>query len=98
MKARLILFSGLLAGSVLVAASADEVVLYDAATPTASVVTTGGVVSVTGSWDLSRCGSFAVEIDGVDGWKDGAFFYLLMENENALVPDSRGNRPHGHLP
>jgi hypothetical protein len=95
MKARLILFSGLLAGSVLVAASADEVVLYDAATPTASVVTTGGVVSVTGSWDLSRCGSFAVEIDGVDGWKDGAFFYLLMENENALVPDSRGNRSRG---
>ena len=87
--------SVLLAGSVAAVELADEVVLYDAANPPASAVTTGGVVSVTGCWDLSRYGSFVVELDGVDGWEDGAFFNLLMENENALVPDPRGNRSRG---
>ena len=69
---------------------ADEVVIYDASSPV-EVVATGNVFSVEGSWDISQCGEFEVEVERPGDGPHGNFLEVVMENAVSRPADRNGS-------
>ncbi len=64
------------------AAFSKEIVIYDAAVPCASAVSTGNVFSVAGSWDISDCGEFEITFER----PSSGVFSVTMENAVTCYP------------
>lgn len=69
---------------------ASEVVMYDASSPV-EVVATGNVFSVAGSWDISQCGEFEVEVERTGEGAKGNFLEVVMENPVSSPADLNGS-------
>ena len=75
------------------AAFSKEIVIYDAAAPCASAVSTGNVFSVAGSWDISDCGEFEITFER----PSSGVFSVTMENAVTCYPkpDEKGSGSRG---
>ena len=71
-----------------------RVVIYDAAAG-GETVATGNVFTVFGSWDVSRCGTFAVEIERPPSGTDATYLSVQMANAGSRPADGNGSGSEG---
>ena len=95
MKLSLLFFAVALAGMPAAKAARPEVEIYGPGTPASAVRATENELVVTGSWDLSACGSFDLEFERELERNVDTVVAVVMENPGALVPDPRGDRSRG---